>query len=214
MKTLMANNNAMVGGILLLLFTFNGVQAANESPDVLMRNMTDQVMERLLEQEELLKKNPQQVQLVARKLVDEVILPHLDMRLMSRWVIGKGWNKATAAQRKQFINEFTGMLVKTYASALLEFRGSRIVVKPVDRNLTKTNTVVRTEFFNSSGKSTPVLFRVRKDRAGEWKIFDMIVDGVSLVKNYKSSFGAEIRKVGVSGLLKRLSSHNSQKLDA
>lgn len=214
MKAVMKRDSGFLVGLLLFWLAFGGVQAAGERPDVLMRTLTDQVMERLLEQEEFLKQHPDQIQPVARKLINEVVLPHMDMKLMSRWVIGKGWNRATAGQRQQFVDEFTGMLVRTYASAMLEFRGSQVAIKPLDGDPVKNHTVVRTEFINSSGDSTPVLFRVRKDKQGEWKVFDMVVDGISLVKNYRSSFGAEIRKVGIDGLIKRLASHNNEKQNA
>lgn len=195
-------------------FAFSVAQATTEQPDELIQNLTDQVLERLQQKEQLLSDNPKQAQLITRELITEIVLPHLDMSLMSRWVIGKNWGKATPAQRKQFKDKFTSMLVRTYASAMVEFRNSHVVVKPAAYNPSKKTTVVKTEFFNGEVSPTPVLFRVRKDKQNRWKVFDMIVDGVSLVKNYKSSFSAEIRKVGIRGLLERLSSHNSMRIDA
>jgi len=174
-----------------------------------MQRLTDQVMSRLIEKEAFLKQNPDQVQQVARELVDEFVIPHLDMKLMSRWIVGKSWRKATASQRQRFIDEFTGMLIRTYASALLEFRGKSVIFKPFKRDPKRKDGVVRAEFSSNDGTPViPVLFRVRPNKQAEWKIFDIIVDGISLVKNYRSSFGAEIRKVGLEGLIQRLSSHN------
>lgn len=184
---------------------------AAETPDITMQQLTDQVMNRLIEKEVYLKENPDQVQRVARELVDEFVIPHLDMKLMSRWIVGKSWRKATASQRAQFMEEFTGMLIRTYASALLEFRGKSVIFKPFNRDPKRKDGLVRAEFSSNDGTPVvPVLFRVRLNKQDEWKIFDIIVDGISLVKNYRSSFGAEIRKVGLEGLIQRLSNHNQE----
>ncbi len=103
------------------------------------------------------------------------------------------------------------MLIRTYASALLEFRGKKVLFKPFHHDPKRKDAVVKAEFSGDSGApAVPVLFRVRIDKQQEWKVFDIIVDGVSLVKNYRSSFGAEIRKVGLEGLIQRLSTHNSE----
>ena len=186
-------------------------QADSVTPDITMRQLTEEVMNRLFEQEAFLKENPDQVQTVATGLVDEFVVPQLDMKLMSRWIIGKSWRTATASQRQRFMDEFTGMLIRTYASALLEFRGKSVLFKPFHHDPKRKDAVVKAEFSGGNGTpAIPVLFRVRRDKQGEWKVFDIIVDGISLVKNYRSSFGAEIRKVGIEGLIKRLSTHNRE----
>lgn len=189
----------------------SSVQAQEDTPDLLIKDLTDQILDQLLLEEESMRSDPAHTQQVARMLVDEFIIPHIDMKLMSRWIIGKSWRKATAQQRQQFIDEFTGMLIRTYAGALIEFRGKSVTFKPFHHDPKRKDAVVRSEFFDGSGAPPiPVLFRVRKDRQGEWKVFDIIVDGISLVKNYRSSFGAEIRKVGFDGLIRRLSTHNAE----
>lgn len=184
--------------------------AAEEGPDVMIQDLTEQMMDQLLLEEDAMNSDPAHVEQVARMLVDEFVIPNMDMKLMSRWIIGKSWRKATAEQRQQFMDEFTGMLIRTYAGALVEFRGKSVTFKPFHRNPKRKDAVVRAEFSGDDGAPPiPVLFRVRQDRQKIWKVFDIIVDGVSLVKNYRSSFGAEIRKVGLDGLIKRLSTHNN-----
>lgn len=197
----------------LLLFTgfLSAAQAATETPDITMKRLTSQVFQRLEEKEAFMQANPGSVQRVGRELVDEFVLPFLDMKLMSRWIIGKSWRSATPEQRQRFQTEFTNMLIRTYASALLEFRGKKVLFKPFHHDPKRKDAVVKAEFSGDSGApAVPVLFRVRIDKQQEWKVFDIIVDGVSLVKNYRSSFGAEIRKVGLEGLIQRLSTHNSE----
>ncbi len=198
--------------ILALFVTLSShLQAATETPDLTMQRLTNQVFERLEQKEAFMKANPDQVQAVGRELVDEFVLPFLDMELMSRWIVGKSWRSATADQRSRFQAEFTNMLIRTYASALLEFRGKQVIFKPFHHDPKRKDAVVKAEFSGGDGApAVPVLFRVRLDKQQAWKVFDIIVDGVSLVKNYRSSFGAEIRKVGLEGLIKRLSGHNKE----
>lgn len=208
--------NRLTQPLLFLLFILLGwgsaLQAATETPDVTMQRLTSQVFSRLEEKEAFMKANPDQAQQVGRELVDEFVLPFLDMQLMSRWVVGKSWRGASVEQRQRFIDEFTSMLIRTYASALLEFRGKTVDFKPFHRDPKRKDAVVRAEFSGGGGApAVPVLFRVRIDKQQSWKVFDIIVDGVSLVKNYRSSFGAEIRKVGFQGLIDRLSTHNAEK---
>lgn len=196
---------------LLLLFSllFSGASVAGEDPDVLLRNLTSDIMDQLLLEEEALQTDPAHVDQVARILVDEFIVPHIDMQLMSRWIIGKSWRRATPQQRQQFIDEFTGMLIRTYASALVEFRDKTMTFKPFHHDPKRRDAVVRAEFIGGDGApAMPILFRVKRDKSGNWKVIDIIIDGVSLVKNYRSQFGAEIRKVGLDGLIRRLSTHN------
>jgi phospholipid transport system substrate-binding protein len=197
--------------LLLLCSLISPLQAATETPDLTMQRLTQEVFERLEAKEAYMKANPAQVQMVGRELVNEFVLPFLDMKLMSRWIIGKSWRTATVEQRQRFETEFTNMLIRTYASALLEFRGKAVNFKPFHRDPKRKDAVVKAEFSGGDGSpAIPVLFRVRIDKQKEWKAFDIIVDGVSLVKNYRSSFGAEIRKVGLEGLIKRLSTHNTK----
>ncbi|MBC8519380.1 MAG: ABC transporter substrate-binding protein [Gammaproteobacteria bacterium] len=195
---------------LMAWLLFSTSVSAEEGPDVMIRNLTEQVMDQLLLEEDLMKTDPAHTQQVARMLVNEFVIPHMDMKLMSRWIIGKSWRKATAEQRQQFMDEFAGMLIRTYAGALVEFRGKSVTFKPFHRNPKRKDAVVRAEFSGGNGgPPIPVLFQVRQDKQKEWKVFDIIIDGVSLVKNYRSSFAAEIRKVGLDGLIKRLSTHNN-----
>ncbi len=199
----------LVVGLLTLLLALSVAEAQEKTPDLLLKDLTEQILDQLLLEEESMKVDPAHTQQVARMLVDEFIIPHIDMKLMSRWIVGKSWRKATAQQRQQFMDEFTGMLIRTYAGALIEFRGKSVTFKPFHHDPKRKDAVVRAEFFDGSGAPPiPVLFRVRRDRQEEWKVFDIIVDGISLVKNYRSSFGAEIRKVGFDGLIRRLSTHN------
>ncbi len=198
-------------GMVLGFASLQVSQAATEgeTPDVTMQQLTQKIFARLEEKEAFMRSNPDQVHTVGRELVDEFVLPHLDMNLMSRWIVGKSWRSATAEQRERFQAEFTNMLIRTYANALLEFRGKEMVFQPFHHDPKRKDAVVKAAFKGGDGAPpVPVLFRVLRNGEGVWKVIDIIVDGVSLVKNYRSSFGAEIRKVGLDGLIKRLSSHN------
>ncbi len=181
-----------------------------ETPDLTLQRLTTEVFSRLEQREQFMRENPDQLEQIGVELVNELVLPIIDMELVSRWIIGKSWKEAGSQQRQQFIDEFTHMLIRTYANALLEFRGKRVEFMPFHHDARRKDAVVKAEFHGISGSPPiPVWFRVvQRGTDSPWRVFDVIVDQVSLVKNYRSSFSAEIRKVGFDGLIARLVKHN------
>lgn len=139
-------------------------------------------------------------------LVNEKVSPSVDFSRMSRWILGKHWRKASPEQQVQFTSEFRKLLIKTYATALLKFSGEKISYLPVT-DIKNGKVRVKSEIVLSDGKHFNVQYRMHnKDK--DWKIFDISVDGVSLVSTYRSSFSTEINKIGFEGLLNNLVSKN------
>jgi len=205
-------NSRIILTTLVLLFTLGGASAGDhQAPDVLLKHLTDEMMEHMEAEKKIAETSgdPNQIQRTAKGLIQEVLVHHMDMNLMSYLVIGKRWKTIPKEQRQQFIKEFSGMLSHTYAKAIIEFSDKSFNYQPFEPNPKRKDAVVRAEFSGADG-SISVLFRVRPNKEGEWKVFDIIVDGVSLIKNYKSSFSAEIRKVGIDGLTARLATHNRE----
>lgn len=140
-------------------------------------------------------------------LVDEKIAPNVDFSRMSRWILGKkNWRKASQDQKEQFANEFKKLLIKTYSTALLKFSDEKISYLPVSE-IKNGKVKVMSEVTMPDGKSFNVQYRMHNKDVG-WKIFDIAVDGVSLVSTYRSTFSTEIKKVGLDGLLKNLANKN------
>lgn len=137
------------------------------------------------------------------KLVDEVLLPNFDTEYAARMVLGKHWRTAMPEQRRRFIGAFYQSLLENYGSALLEFTADKLVVLPFRGDANATNVTVRTEVKTSSGTRVPVNYSMRKT-AGGWKAWDVTIEGISYVRNFKADFGSEIDQKGLEAVIERL----------
>ena len=140
------------------------------------------------------------------KVVDTIFLPHVDVDFAAQQVLGKNWRTATPEQRKRFVTAFYRSLLTTYGDALLEFTGDRMRILPFQGDATQPRASVRTEIKRSNGASVAVAYSLRKDAAGTWKVWDVVIEGISYVKSFREDFGLEIEKKGLEGLLQRLES--------
>lgn len=171
----------------------------------LVRVTTDKVLKALRTDAERLKKEPGRLNM----LVDDLVLPHFDFERISRWVLGKHWNRASPEQQKVFIEEFRSLMVRTYAKSLLEYRDQQIVFLPVRPGEQPDEVEIRTEIQQQGGFPIPIAYSLYRKGAA-WKVFDVNIDGVSLVANYRTSFAKEVRESGIDGLIKRLRERNEQ----
>ncbi len=190
--------------LLLLSPSQWAVTATVRHAEELVRMTTEQVLEVLRAERELLKAKPDRIY----SLVSGFVLPHFDFVRMSRWVLGKHWRSATRAQRTRFVKEFKTLLVRTYATALLAYSDERVEILPVRGSREATSTTVRTEIRRAGAIPIPINYSMyMKD--GLWKVHDVTIDGISLVTNYRSTFGAQIQRIGLDGLIRRLEAHNA-----
>ena len=144
-------------------------------------------------------------------LVEQIVLPHFDFERMSKLVLGKYWNRATDEQRREFTAEFRFLLVRTYATAMLEYTDQKITYEPLRAEPGATEVVVQTEVDQAGGFPVPIDYKMFKNDRGQWKVYEVVIDGVGLVINYRSSFATEIRgKGGIDGLIKTLKGRNAE----
>ena len=190
--------------LLILYFTLTAAYAAT-SPNEVVKETADGVINHIENNRPILEKNPEKIY----EMVDELIIPRFDFISMSKWVLGKHWKQATEAQRYEFINQFKELLVRTYARALLEYSGQEIKYFPVEQNPKSNLAVVRTELTSLSNAQLPILYRMHQKNE-EWKVVDVSVDGVSLVTTYRGSFATQIKKNGFDSLLIELSKKNAR----
>lgn len=179
--------------------------AAESVPENLIRNASDQVLSRI-------QSNPGQYQQDPDKLyalVDEIVLPHFDFATMTDLALGRYKSKISAEQRRLITNEFRILLVRTYAKALLEYNNQKIIYLPTEGSLAGGDVTVRTEIEQAGGFPIPLNYSLKQSQQG-WKVYDISVDDISLVTNYRSSFSREIRKNGVDSLIKTLSDRNQE----
>lgn len=138
------------------------------------------------------------------KVVDTVFLPHVDVDFAAQQVLGKHWRTATPDQRKRFVAAFYRSLLTTYGDALVDFTGDRMKVLPFQGDASQPRASVRTEIRRSNGASVAVAYSLRKDAAGAWKVWDVVIEGISYVKSFREDFGLEVDQKGLDALLQRL----------
>lgn len=179
--------------------------AGADSPALhLVKQVTSSIIDELTSRREELQDNPQ----AAYGLVERLVLPYFDFERMSRRVLGKRWKTATPEQQTRFVSAFRSLLVRTYATLFSEYRGQTLTyLDPVPRK--KDNEIVIPVRIVLAG-SQPVRVAYAMHRNGaDWKVFDVAVDGVSLVRTYRSSFRSEIARHGIDGLIARLEAKGS-----
>ena len=129
---------------------------------------------------------------------------------MSKLALGKNWRKASPEQRERFIEEFRLLLVRTYTTAMLEYSDEEIVFLTFRDDLAKKKVKVRMEILQAGGPSIPMALSMYLNKQDAWKVYDVKIDGISLVTNYRSTFATEIRKGGVALLIDNLAARNAK----
>jgi phospholipid transport system substrate-binding protein len=180
-----------------------GASAEVIPPDVLAKNTTNDVLRIVKQDKDIKTGNNRKI----HDLVEKVILPNFDFRQMTQLAVGKNWSKATPEQQENLINEFRTMLVRTYSASLSSVADYRIEFKPFKAAPGETDVMVNTEVSKPGAPPIPIDYRMEKKDAG-WKVYDVLVDNVSMVTVYRNSFNSEVRKGGVEGLLAALSRRN------
>jgi phospholipid transport system substrate-binding protein len=141
-------------------------------------------------------------------LVANVLLPHFDSDYAARLVLGQTWRTATAEQRKRFVDAFYHSLLRNYGNALLNFTADRFVILPYRGDPGETTATVRTEVKKSSGEKVPVNFSLRKTDSG-WMAWDVVIEGISYVKSFRTDFASEIQQKGLDEVIARLEKENA-----
>ncbi len=177
--------------------------AAEAAPDALVRKSIDEVLALLKADKELQGGNPQKLY----ALVEEKVLPHFDFTRMTRLAVGRNWAQASDAQKSSLTREFQTLLVRTYSTSLSQYRDQTIDVRPAKVAAGDKETFVKTVVKQPGGPSIPIDYGMELTDKG-WKVYDVVVDGVSLVTTYRGSFNEQIQKSGIDGLVKTLADRN------
>jgi len=182
------------------------VSADTAAAEKLVRDNAQKVLQILSDNKDKVKEDPQ----FLYKLVNEVILPNVDFTAMSKLVLAKNWRSASEEQRNRFVEEFKGMLVRTYTNSLTDYAGNTEIVylKSVDKKEGKYVTVY-TEIVQSGKPNIPVDYSLRKTSEG-YKIYDVVIEGLSLVKNYRTSFSKQISETSLDALIEDMAQKNSR----
>jgi phospholipid transport system substrate-binding protein len=184
--------------------------SATQTPEQIIQSIADQLATAIDGHRDELKQN--QDKLIS--IIDEVLLPHFDIDYASILVLGQHAREATPAQRERFAKAFYNSITHRYAEGLLDYTRGRVKVLPFSGDLNDKRTVVRTQVVMDDGKLVSIDYAFRKSRSGDWKAYDVIIEGISYVTNYRNQVDAEIRKNGIDGLITNLETKGGQALDS
>ena len=175
------------------------------APDAVVRKTTDDIIALLKQNKAVYAKDTSKLY----AMVDERVLPIFDFERMSQWVLGRYWRQTSEEQRSRFVQEFRNLLVRTYATALLNYTDQKVVIQPTQKK-SEREALVKTEVQQGSGApAVPIHYSFYKGE-GDWKVFDVTIDGVSLVSNYRGTYASKIKQQGIDGLIASIAASNAR----
>lgn len=202
----------LLGSVLLLAGAMPLARAAAQQtkalgPQAVIEQTTQAMLAQLKADRKQLKAHPGRLY----ALVSDIVLPHFDFVHMAHWVMGRGnWAQMSRAQKTQFVLAFRTLLVRTYGTALLQYTNQKIRFLPLRDDPAQGYVVVRSQVMEGNGRTIGIFYSLY-NRRGEWLVYDISIDGISLLTNYRSSFNDEINRYGIKGLIARLEQHNAKR---
>lgn len=196
---------------LLMLFTMIGLSSsavADEMPvpQALVKASSDKMMQSLKDNKARLEADPDFIY----GLVTDVLMPHFDFEKMAKLALGKNWRGLSVAQQVRFTDEFRLLLIRTYSTAMLEYSDQEIRFLPFRDDVTTKRVQVDMDIIQTGGPAIPMSLSLYQNENDAWKVYDVKIDGISLVTNYRSTFATEIRNDGINNLIERLASKNEK----
>lgn len=181
----------------------------NEPPEEMLNRVTQEMISSLRKNDDALRQNPQLIY----DIINRILVPYVDWTTMSKWVLGRStWSNATEAQRAAFSQEFKNLIIRTYASTLRAYNNQEIEYLPIRGGYAGKNRIQIDSYIRESGKE-PIKVTYRLIHTGDtWKVYDIIIEGVSLLKGFQAQFETEIQQQGLQALIQRLRTHNEKPL--
>ncbi len=206
MMTFKRGSLQLLAAFILSMLALSASAHAMPEPQALVKEASDNMLKAMKENESELESNPQKIYL----LVQEILFPHFDFERMAKLALGLSWRDASAEQKTKFVEEFRLLLVRTYATAMLEYTNEEIRFLPFRDDIEKGRVSVPMEVVQPNGPSVPISLALYKNRNNEWKVYDVKIEGISLVTNYRSSFNQDIRTHGMDALIASLAKRNDK----
>ena len=176
---------------------------AQEAPDAMVKRVAQDVIATIKADPLVQAGNEARI----REVIEAKLVPNFDFPRMTALAMGKNWRAASPEQQKRLADEFKTLLVRTYSGALAKYRDEAIDYKPLRMSPADTDVTVRTLVMKSGGQPIQIDYSLTKAADG-WKVFDVVIGGVSLVTNYRDEFNEQMKNGGVDGLIKTLSDRN------
>jgi phospholipid transport system substrate-binding protein len=180
-------------------------QAQETRPDVLLKTMSDEVIAELRKDKALQAGDSTKI----AALVETKIVPHFDFRRITQIAVGTGWRRATPEQQEKLTQEFKTLLVRTYSGALAGYRNQTIEFRPLHAKPADTEVTVRSQIRQPGAESIVIEYDLART-GPEWKVFDVRINGISLVATYRTAFAEEVSNRGLDGLISLLARKNRQ----
>ncbi len=198
--------NLLLKGIavFLTMALWQPLAAAESDPEQLIRMTADEVLATIKARQAEFQQDPAKMY----AMVDEKVLPHFDFNRMTDLALGRYKRKVQGDQKPKLVNEFRNLLVRTYGKALLAYNDQQIIYKPMRGSIEEGRVMIRTEIEQQGGVPIPLNYALYK-KDSDWKVYDIRVDNISLVTNYRSSFAREIKANGIDGLIMTLQKRNN-----
>jgi phospholipid transport system substrate-binding protein len=179
-------------------------QASQQSPEELVKQVTDDVLSSIKSDKQLQAGDKKK----ALELAEQKILPHVDFKTAASMAAGQAWRQATPQQQEQITKEFRSMLIRIYSNAIGIYQGQTMKVLPSRTAATATETTVRNQYQKPGERAVTIEYAMRKNAQG-WQIYDITVEGVSLVLTFRSEFDQIVKTAGIDGLIKKMQEKNA-----
>ncbi len=188
-----------------LLVVLAPAAAQDLAPDAMVQQVTEDVLTVVRQDKDIQSGNTRK----AIELAETKVSPYFNFQRMTALAVGREWSKATPEQKKRLTEEFKALLVRTYSNALISYKNQKVVYKPSKMAAGDTDVVVKTEVVQPGNKPIQLDYALEK-QGGSWKVYDVIVAGVSLVTNYRDTFKQEMSNSGIDGLITMIANKNKQ----
>ena len=187
--------------IITILVLFSPITLISQiNPDVFLKESVEEVSEFIAANKPQLEKDDK----FLREKMNELVIPKFDIVLMSKIVLGKNtWTSINSNQKDRFVEAFTGLMVRTYMKSLTVFDGEKIKFLPYAPGKRPDIAKVKSLYVMGDG-DLPVNYRLKKNDNGDWRVFDIIIDGISLIKNYRTDFKNHVKNKGIESLIQKL----------
>ena len=195
----------VAGGWLAALLAVPAQGAGVADAQALVRSTADKVLAEVKANKRELERSPARIY----ELVQAHVVPHFDFGRMAQSALGRHWRAANDEQRAAVTREFQELLVRTYAVALLNYSGQQIEYLPLRASGAEDDVLVQTRVTEPGAPPVPIDYRLSQS-AGRWKVYDVVIDNVSLVSNYRSTFAEQVQRGGLDGLIRQLADRNRQ----
>lgn len=206
---MLSRRTLLLSGLAFAALVPNLTQAAPDAsgdPFAYVVDLSNRVLDEIRNNPDLHKADPEQV----RKLVDELLMPAADFAMMTRMTVGPRWRQADAGQREELMAGFKNLLVRVYSGALTTVTDHRCELRPTRNKTVRDEMIVRTLLKSTGQNDIGLDYRIYRNKAGEWKIVDVNVEGIWMVENYRSQFAPILSQDGVPGLITALKTKSEQ----